>query len=102
MKHTKGPWAYNDRLAEDGDKETAVYGHSKHLSEPVCVIPHDDITENGYKEVKANARLIAAAPQLLAVCKRAKELLVPEVTKEPDRTIFWELVAAIEKAEGKS
>jgi len=49
---------------------------------------------------QANGRLIAAAPSLLAACKRAKKLLEPEVTKEPDRTIFWELVAAIRRAEG--
>lgn len=65
MTHTKGPWTYNKHLAEDGDKETKMYGKSKHLHEPVCIIPHDDITDKGYEEVKANARLIAAAPELL-------------------------------------
>ncbi len=45
--------------------------------------------------------LIAAASDMYEVCKRAKELLQPEVTKEPDRTIFWELVAAIAKVEGR-
>ena len=38
---------------------------------------------------------------LLTACRRAKKLLEPELEKEPDRTIFWELVNAIAKAEGK-
>lgn len=47
------------------------------------------------------ARLIAAAPALLEACKKAKKLLEPELVKEPDRTIFWELVDAIKKATGR-
>jgi hypothetical protein len=49
---------------------------------------------------KANGNLMAAAPKLLVAVRRAKKLLEPEVVKEPDRTIFWELVAAIRQAEG--
>ena len=56
-------------------------------------------TPEGYEKGKSIVRLIAAAPELLEVCKRAKKLLESEVTKEPDRTIFWELVAAISRAE---
>lgn len=63
--HTKGPWKYNDALADSGDKSTNEYGDSTTLYEPVCIIPHDDITEEGYEEVKANSKLIAAAPELL-------------------------------------
>lgn len=69
MSYTKGPWKYDRQLADTGDKETAMYGRSKELHEPVCIIPHDDITEKGYEEVQANARLIAASPDLLQVCK---------------------------------
>lgn len=60
-----------------------------------------DEADNSPQATKANAYLIAAAPELLAACKRAKKLLEPELTKEPDRTIFWELVEAIRKAEGR-
>ena len=45
--------------------------------------------------------LRAINAELLKACKRAKKLLEPEVTKEPDRTISWELVAAIRKAEDR-
>jgi hypothetical protein len=57
-------------------------------------------TSEGYEKGKSITRLIASAPELLEVCKRAKKLLDPEVTKEPDRTIFWELASAILRAEG--
>ena len=49
-------------------------------------------------EMKKYGILLAAAPQLLHACQKAKKLLEPEVTKEPDRAIFWTLVAAISAA----
>ncbi len=49
-----------------------------------------------------NALLIAAAPELLALCKDMENWLRPEVIKEPDRSYFWKLVAVIKKAEGRS
>ena len=70
-KHTAGKW----KAIESGDgKESVVYGKSNHLHEPVCVIPHDDVTEEGGKEVRANVRLILAAPDLLAVAMKAMDL----------------------------
>jgi hypothetical protein len=48
----------------------------------------------------ANARLMAASPELLEAAKAAKKYLEPDLV-EPGRTVFWKLVAAIAKAEGK-
>jgi hypothetical protein len=45
-----------------------------------------------------NARIIAAAPDLLEACKQAKKYLEPDLV-EPGRTVFWNLVSAIAKAE---
>lgn len=56
------------------------------------------VIERGTKEV---ARLQDVNDTLLKACRRAKKLLEPVLDKEPDRTIFWELVEAIRKAEGK-
>jgi len=69
---------------------------------PLAVLNHARDGHDGYRTITtpANARLMAASPELLAVCMRAKKMLEPELTKEPDRTIFWELVFAIAKATG--
>lgn len=85
MKYSKGPWTYNKRLAEDGDKSTEMYGKSRELQEPVCIVPHDDITEEGYREVKANAELISHAPKLIAVLtKLVKDSLATDFNEHWD------------------
>ena len=86
-------------------------GKSKHLAEPVCIIPHDDITEKSYEEVKANARLIAAAPEMLAVlkaCERIQRAYLldlkdyPLINPEKGAAVLHleTIQAAIAKAEG--
>lgn len=37
--------------------------------------------------------------ELLRLCREIREWLKPEVIKEPDRTFFWKLVAAIQKCD---
>lgn len=64
------------------------------------VVPEVRCNPENKRDV-ADAYLISASPNLYKACQRAKKLLEPEVTKEPDRTIFWELVAAIRKADGE-
>lgn len=93
MKHTPGPWiVYND---DD-------LAHSV-----LQAISRGDICRIGYypsgidatvEEINANARLIAASPDLLEACKAAKKHLEPDLV-EPGRTVFWSLVSAIAKAE---
>ena len=97
---TKGPWTYTHQLADEGDKQTEIYGKSKHLAEPVCIIPHDDITEKGYEEVKANARLIASAPDLLAVLKEILGWDTATAGMHP--TMYARAAQAIAKAEGRN
>jgi hypothetical protein len=79
--HTPGPWTVNP-------VEERVFG----LGGDVVVW---ELNSN-----EADGRLIAAAPELLALCKELENWLRPEVTKEPDRTYFWRLVEVIRKAEG--
>ncbi len=92
--HTPGPWHVTTR---QGSRDWAVV--AKNERHEICQMFHDgsELNETG----EANARLIAAAPELLEACKRAKKLLEPELIKEPDRTIFWELVDAIAIAESQ-
>jgi len=70
VKHTPGPWEYHEelraRMSYVGDRERVVAG-----------IPND--TDPKEMEVtRANARLIAAAPTLLAALERALQWIPTE------------------------
>lgn len=91
-KFTPGPWRINGRVVfsrETYDDELdAIY---------ICSMARSSLDED-----KANGHLVAAAPELYAAADAARELLINEVVKEPDRTIFWQLVAALRKARGET
>jgi hypothetical protein len=113
MGHTPGPWVVREPDAEErladiaegrspGDMElTEVYGDR---NEQVCFVMNTTPNE------AANARLIAAAPELLIAARCALadlEGVVPEFEPSGDRkhpawTTIHELKQAIAKAEGKS
>lgn len=91
-KHTPGPWALD--LQDDGGfRITGVGGHGKTAAYVVCC--RDAHEMKG--ETHANARLIAAAPDLLAAARAALaawEGTGPAIDLDTLR-------AAIAKAEGK-
>lgn len=63
--YTPGPWELGHRLAPDHDGDRVIYGPGK-LPRFICAMdggPNDD------SEILANARLIAAAPELLDAAK---------------------------------
>lgn len=63
-KHTPGPWAYQ----EDSDAYThIVRGPNNRF---IC-----QLAQVTSAEIEANARLIAAAPELLAELKRAQDFI---------------------------
>jgi hypothetical protein len=68
--HMSGPWIheYNPYTAQDGKEIPAFQVHGE---EKVCEINEDRPVE----EQEANARLIAAAPELLAVAEFALDHL---------------------------
>jgi hypothetical protein len=69
-KHTPGPWT----IREPGYIEAKTRkGHSVYLVGYAYNLEIARACERG--EVEANARLIAAAPELLAACEAAKPLL---------------------------
>lgn len=94
MKHTPGPWRFN--------AHGAIFGPG---GEPIQTCGEYAIRfGEGTEEAFANARLIAAAPDLLKACKMAFKDLEPfEWTDLPDGyavlATVRKLRAAIKKAE---
>ena len=85
---TKGKWI----VMKTSDNSWHIYTGSEGNEVDLAAVRNQDF--------KANARLIAAAPDLLEACKAAKKYLEPDLV-EPGRTIFWKLVEAIAKAQGR-
>jgi hypothetical protein len=99
-KHTPGPWSVADRLVPNG-RRWVQRNHTRTLVALVYSTP----------EREANARLIAAAPDLLEACNEALEFAEDQEDvldgsygqPEPNRAmqVATMLRAAIAKAEGK-
>ncbi len=104
-KHTPGPWAVctwashmplsgwpSEVCADDGEGDGTT----------ICMFYKVDLYDFDRAAVEANARLIAAAPDLLAACEAALDEL--EYFHEPQMTgtsgIIRDLRAAIAKARG--
>jgi hypothetical protein len=85
-KHTPGPWHVNA-----GDYKYHIY-YSREQSDHYFV----EVDGNDDDEAKANARLIAAAPELLAALKTARKCLKSCHYVGPERET---IDAAIAKAE---
>ena len=65
MKHTKGPWDIGYG-GQEGDDYAVIT--SPHSQRAICNLEPGDY-------VPANARLIAAAPELLATCKDVLDII---------------------------
>lgn len=97
-KHTPGPWQYDGMwsLIMAGKYEIAAI-HAARFAEETSRRKRLD-------EVQANARLIAAAPELLEACKRALsaiEALPPRLNEDRYEPMML-LSRAIAKATGDS
>ena len=87
-KHTPGPWDmdegdYGIYQIETSDQIAEVFSH------------HPD------EELKANARLIAAAPDLLEVLKQFMDSRAPDYAEAAHPGAYSRAIAAIAKAEGR-
>ena len=81
-KHTPGPWEATDFRSGNWKIWDVVTGHTKYRN-AICVVsaPKTAQTPEVLKEFEANARLIAAAPEI----KEALEALIDSLeTARPD------------------
>ncbi len=110
MSHTPGPWFVREPdpderqadiaegLAPEDMELTEVYAEDG--GEQVCYVMNDTPAE------ASNARLIAAAPELLAACRQllewAREEYQSEVNEDALGPIWRAASGAIAKAEGRT
>ena len=101
-KHMPGPWEWHYRDDADAPGSVVAVGYPNHPDRPhaVAMCPR-----YGKQDWEANARLIAAAPDMLEACREALYASVNETTY-PDgpclpRDVRDDLRAAIAKAEGR-
>ena len=97
-KHTPGPWKFRELECEDGRGMGYVSGGPNDVD-----LFHTGAMELWASENRANARLIAAAPDLYVACKIAAtaRLFRPSGTFDADaeQTMIDAALAAIAKAE---
>ena len=86
-KHTPAPWIINGSAIE-----------ANPVGALATCIAH---VYNESDEHAANARLLAAAPELLEACKRAQTAFAFDQGGKARRETMAQLKAAIAKAEGK-
>ncbi len=67
-KHTLGPWVYDEVRTQCGRAFRIGSGEMLKAGKGCCII-YDDYPGNPENERKANARLIAAAPDMLETLK---------------------------------
>lgn len=100
-KHTSGPWKVADDLTKDG---TPIVRGGRH-NEAVCYSAVDRLLgEKGPSDVEmANARLIAAAPDLLEALKTVRCFYEnAKYLSGDEEAILHEVRAAISRATGES
>lgn len=90
LSETTGTWF------RDG---TYIYEDHR-LGRAIAQVKQSEMAPRTDEELEAIAQLIVSVPDLLEACKTAKKYLEPDLI-EPGRAVFWKLVAAIAKAEGR-
>lgn len=89
MKHTKGEWYIDTRL---GLKLPKIRSSVHTEGQGICLM-------NAGKEAEANAKIIAAAPELLEACKFTYDAIMKFDLTEKEKAAFDILIgAAIKKA----
>ncbi|MGV2110115.1 hypothetical protein ACQZ46_02430 [Agrobacterium salinitolerans] len=99
VKHTEGPWSF-----QYTDESGECFVIAQNLGGLVgAALPWPtEIDSRDFRRVIANARLIAAAPDLLKAAKHSILALEIEFGRSATEVNFHQLYAAIAKAEGRS
>jgi len=102
--HTPGPWDHNDTLLTTNNLIEIFNDRDLMGEEPIA----DVYSYENADKAKANARLIAAAPELLEALGEIRECLAawmeiadPEDMRQYDTDAINKANAAIEKATGE-
>lgn len=96
MPHTPGPWTCDVDEAIGGSIQVYPEGH---FLEPwIADVKGEHVGPQSREEIKANARLIIAAPDLLAILKAAAE---DDTVQWHDGSLLKAAREAIAKAEGR-
>jgi len=90
MKHTSGPWVL-------GTRDHSTYD----ITGPKGSLPYIAHVPSGRDNRSANARLIAAAPDLLAALKVAEKAMQADISGIDIGASFEQIRAAIAKATGE-
>lgn len=100
--HTKGPW----RVVPYGDGDSLVICSDEGGEWRICFMATHGGTASVWRAIQANARLIAAAPELLSIVKRFVALpggaWHPERHAADEAELMTDARAAIAKACGGS
>lgn len=94
--YTKGPWVAKKVQTQSGYADYWVISEKQYNGFQICSTGTDEVTEGA-----ANARLIAAAPDLLDTCKWVLGCLENLPFSTDAHSAKRELIAVIAKAEGK-
>lgn len=105
--HTPGPWRAGETPASTTDRSIGIFT-AQPGDEPmeICTVWNDEDHEVSDEQAEADARLIAAAPDLLAACELIALRLEVEQRERGDGSPFLgaailpQLRAAIAKAHG--
>ena len=104
MTHTKGPWFVVLVPWDDSACQVVSKSEDPHQGELICVTDENRWGEYSPEDIErweANARLIAAAPELLEACKEALEFTQDEYYVKRITSLTRKLQITIDKAEGK-
>ena len=97
-KYTPGPWEIGKPLMRFMHAEISARGYHK---DQRLIIAHVDSVDGFKGNSRANAHLIAAAPDLLEACKAAIKWMTEQGNPQ-DYHAYAACRTAVEKAEGNS